>query len=172
MIRLSAAFVFLLAAACASSTPPDAAPGRGAVALDRSAAAMVAMAADEVMRMGLAERDPALLAQAFAGHALQALRDQLRWMRERGLSLEERDPRRSLVSWDGARDEVVIQVEAQERLVSMDQPDPPWSGTVHERWSRLGFVDHGWRVVDVRDLAPDQWAIALTTRVLARDGPL
>lgn len=132
---------------------------------------MVAIAADEVMRTALAARDPALLPLAFAGHALQASRDQVQWMRERGLSLEERDPRRSLVSWDGARDEVVIQVEAQERLVSMEQTDPPWSSTVHQRWSRLGFVNGGWRVVDEKELAPDQWAIALTTWVPSPDRP-
>jgi hypothetical protein len=58
--------------------------------------------------------------------------------------------------------EAVLQVAAQVRLVSAEQPEPPWSSTLRQWWSRLAFHAGGWVVVDDRDLSPDQWRLATT----------
>ncbi len=171
MVRMLPALAVLLATSCASTAVP--APNRGpAILVDCVSAEKIASRADETMRTAMAARDPTALSSAFAGPALRALLDQLDWFRERGMSLEERNPRRALVAWDGARDEVVIQVEAQDRLVSADQPDPPWSNALHQRWMRIGLIDGEWRVVGEKELTPDQWRSPLTGCVPWLDGRL
>ena len=70
---------------------------------------------------------------------------------------EERGLSRDLVFWDPVAEEAVLQVVAQRRLVTQDQPDPPWSATVRQWWGRVRNVDGTWMVVDQEDLPPDRW---------------
>lgn len=70
---------------------------------------------------------------------------------------EERSSSRELVFWDPVAYEAVLQVVAEHRLVSRDQPNPGWSATVRQWWARLENVDGVWKVVDQEDLPPDRW---------------
>jgi len=65
--------------------------------------------------------------------------------------------RRALVSWDPHADEAVLQVVAQRRIVTSDQPDPAWAATVRQWWARLQHADGSWWVVEQQDLSPDRW---------------
>ena len=74
-----------------------------------------------------------------------------------GMSEEERSSSRELVFWDPLAGEAVLQVVAERRLVSPDQPNPPWSSTAGQWWARLQNVGGSWLVVDDQDLPPDRW---------------
>ena len=126
-------------------------------ALDRPVAEQVVLRADDARRDALMAADPAGLTALFRGRALQMLQAQVQAMRQRGLRLEERDSSRTLVFWDPRAQEVVLQVEAQRRLVTPDDADPAWTATVWQAWSRLDYVDGAWWIVDDADLTPDRW---------------
>lgn len=117
----------------------------------------------------MADLDSTRLGSFFAGRALRTLVDKVGWMRARCLRSEERRVLRVVASWDGGAKEVVIQVEAEHRLLSPDEPEPPWSSSMRQWWARLGFAAGAWRVVDDRDLPPDQWR-AVATSVGGADG--
>ncbi len=74
-----------------------------------------------------------------------------------GMSEEERSSSRDLVFWDPLADEAVLEVAAERRIVSPDQPNPPWSSTARQWWARLQNVGGSWLVVDDQDLTPDRW---------------
>jgi hypothetical protein len=78
-------------------------------------------------------------------------------MELRGLRVEERALARTLVSWDPGADEAVLQIAAQGRLVTPDEPNPAWTATVRQWWVRLQYADGAWWVIEQEDLAPDQW---------------
>jgi hypothetical protein len=156
---LVAAVVVLLSACSRGGAETQPAPS---VLLDRAAADVVVAGAEAAMQQALAGLNVARLPSHFAGHALQRLIDRVGWMRTRGLRLQERSSRRALVSWDMNAGEAVLQVAAQVRLVSAEQPEPPWSNTLRQWWSRLAFHAGGWVVVDDRDLSPEQWRPATT----------
>lgn len=61
------------------------------------------------------------------------------------------------MSWDPHADEAVLQVVAQRRIVTSDQPDPAWAATVRQWWARLQHADGSWWVVEQQDLSPDRW---------------
>jgi hypothetical protein len=127
------------------------------VPLDRPVAEQVALRADDARRDALMAADTAGLTALFRGSALQMLQAQVRAMRQRGLRLEERDSSRTLVFWDARAREVVLQVEAQRRLVTPEAADPAWTATVRQSWSRLDYVGGAWWIDDEADLTPDRW---------------
>jgi hypothetical protein len=51
----------------------------------------------------------------------------------------------------------VLQVVAQGRLVTPDQPSPAWTPTVRQWWARLEYAEGRWWIVDQEDLRPDRW---------------
>lgn len=168
MVRFLILALVLVHTAC-SGAPAPAVPTLAAVPpLDRATAENVAVGADKAARSALADLDPAGLSLAFKGRALEMLRDQVQRMADRGLRLEERNAIRRLESWDAGAREVVIQVEAQDRLISPDERDPRWSNTVRRWWTRLIYIGDAWWVVDQRDLAPDRRRSLITSAQLPR----
>jgi hypothetical protein len=125
--------------------------------LDRVVAEQIALAADEAAEMATADLDSTRLALFFSGRALRTHVDQVGWLRARGLRSETTSAHRSVAAWDDDANEVVIQIEAEHRLTSHGEPDPPWSRALRQWWAKLGFASGGWRVVDDSDLPPDQW---------------
>ena len=166
-IRAPALVAILLLGACAGPRPAETL--RLPAQLDRLVAEQVVLGADEALEAAMADLDSTRLDLFFSGRALETLVDQVGWMRARGIRSEERSAQRVVASWDGGANEVVIQVEAEHRLLSLEQPKPPWSGSVRQWWARLGFGAGAWRVVDDRDLPPDQWR-AVTTSMGGADG--
>lgn len=151
------ATVLTLAALTGCSTPPPrSSPGAPAV-LSRDAAERMALTADDARRRALAEAQPAGLAAVFRDRALRVLQEQVARMHDRGLRLEERDSVRRLVFWDSHAGEVVLQVEASQRLLSPSRSDALWAATVRQWWSRLAYAGGSWWIVDQSDLSPDMW---------------
>ena len=155
MRRILAVGVALVICACSSAgartanhRPPE---------LSRSGAELLMLRADDVKRAALEADRTARLADAFRGHALQVVEAQAQGMESRGLSVEERNSARTFVSWDPRADEAVLQIAAQSRLVTPDQPNPAWTVTVRQWWARLQYADGAWWVVEQVDLSPDQW---------------
>ena len=99
----------------------------------------------------------ASLADAFGGRALQRLKSEIQSARRLAVREEERNATRTLVFWDPKAGEAVLQVVAERRLVTPDQPDPLWATTIRQWWARLQYADGAWCVVDQQDLAPDRW---------------
>ena len=154
LLRVCAAAALVVISCSGSSAPsaPAAHPH-----LDRIVAEQFAIGADQAAQSALADLDPTRLALFFSGRALRNLIGKVGWLRARGLRSETASAHRAVASWDGHTNEVVIQVEAQYRLVSATEPDPPWSRSMRQWWSRLAFASVGWRVIDDQDLPPDQW---------------
>lgn len=115
--------------------------------------------ADDVMRRAFESPGSAGLWDAFGSPALQRLQAQSQGLVRRGMREEERGARRDLVFWDPVAGEAVLQVVAEKRLVTRDQPNPPWSATVRQWWAHLQNVDGSWKVVDEEDLPPDRWRL-------------
>jgi len=155
---LAALVVALIVGGCsAPQAPAEKHPAGRAATIDRAAAEALVVEADAARRAAFSGLEPVALTRVFRGHALRVLQAQVDRMRQRGLRLEERNPVLAVVFWDGGAAEVVLQVEAQHRLVTIDQADPPWAATVRQWWSRLAREDGEWWVVDQADLAPDHW---------------
>ena len=125
--------------------------------LSRSGAEQLMLKADDIKRSVLDGAQVARLAAVFAGPALQMLAAQASTMDARRQKQDERSTARLLVFWDSHAGEAVLQVTAQRRLVTPDQPDPAWAITVRQWWARIELADGGWRVSDQHDLPPDQW---------------
>lgn len=104
------------------------------------------------------------LAEAFRGRALRVLEAQAQAFSRRGQRVEERNAARDLVFWDPGALEAVLQVAAQRRLVTPDDPNPGWDATLRQWWARLEFARGKWWIADQRDLTPDTWrpAVKLT----------
>jgi hypothetical protein len=113
--------------------------------------------ADDLKRAAFEDLRTAALADAFRGQALQMVEAQAQVTESRGLRVEERSLARTLVAWDPRADEAVLQIAAQRRIVTTDQPNPVWTATVRQWWARLAYADGTWWVVGQEDLTPDQW---------------
>jgi hypothetical protein len=142
---------------CACSTGGATAVNRRPSPLDASGAEQRMVRADDIRRGALEGLGTAGLAEAFRGRALQVLEAQARGFERRGLRLQEHDSSRSLAFWDPRAEEAVLQVVAQRRLVTPDQPSPAWASTVRQWWARLEHAGGQWWVVDQDDLTPDRW---------------
>ncbi|MDQ6722608.1 MAG: hypothetical protein M3003_17700 [Candidatus Dormibacteraeota bacterium] len=123
----------------------------------RSDAEQLMLRADDIKRLTLDGGWTARLTDAFRGRALQMLAAQAQSFKGRALRMEELDSARTLVFWDPHADEAVLQVVAQRRLVTSDQPNPAWAATVRQWWARLQYADGSWWVVEQQDLSPDRW---------------
>ena len=110
--------------------------------------------ADDIKR---SSSGPAGLADVFRGRALQTLGAQAESLDRRGLRAEERNTARTLVFWDPRGGEAVLQAIGQRRVVSRDDPNPEWVGTVRQWWARFEFAEGSWWIVDQQDLPPDRW---------------
>jgi len=152
--RLLAGMVVAVVCACSGPTEGTRFAPAG---LDRAAAEVVVASAVTAMAQALADLDATGLPGHFAGPALHQLTGRVGWMRARGMRMQEQGSRHALLSWDLEAGEAVLEVEAQVRMLSADQPDPPWSATTRQWWSRLASIAGAWLVVDDRDLPPDQW---------------
>jgi hypothetical protein len=143
------------AAGVQAGTPPASPP-------TLTEAERVVLRADDIKRLSEAGRPG--LAEAFRGRALQVLQAQAQALGRRGQRFEERSAVRELVLWDPRSLEAVLQVTAQRRLVTPDDPDPSWAATVRQWWVRLELAGGRWWIADQRDLTPDAWrpAVRLT----------
>lgn len=142
-------------AAC-GDPPPASGPAPG---LDRPGLERAVVRADDLRRQALGGAAADGLEEAFTGAALDRLRRRVAEMRRRQQRLEERLTERNLVHAgpDGARPEGVMAVSAEQRLVSPDHPDTPWSRTLRQWQATLVLVDGRWLVAEDRELAPDRW---------------
>ena len=157
MARLTClALAVLVVGGCSAAAETAARRSTAPPALEPAAAFEIAARADEAAAAAMGDLDPAGLSLVFRGRALQVLRDQVAHLKERSIRLEERGAVRTLDTWDARRHEVVIQVESQVRLQSLDQPDPSWSNTVRRWWAQLAYIAGAWWVIDQRNIAPDQ----------------
>jgi hypothetical protein len=125
--------------------------------LSRSDAEQLMLRADDLRRLAFEFPGPTTLSDAFGGPALVRLQAQSQSFGRRGIREEERSSSRDIVFWDPIANEGVLQVVATRRLVTRDQPNPPWSATVRQWWSRLQIVEGTWKVVEQEDLPPDRW---------------
>ena len=137
-------------------------PARGVVSsdapsLDLIEATSVVEAADEVKSAAFAEGRVDGLAGGFKGRALTALTKQAGRFQKNNLHLQERGRRATVIFWDGRAKESVLEVTAEHRLVTRNQPNPPWAPTVRQWWTRLDYASGKWWVVDQEDLPPDKW---------------
>jgi hypothetical protein len=126
-------------------------------ALGRGEVERLMLRADDSRREVFAAIEAASLQGVFRGPALRMLEAQVARMVLRGVRAEERNSSRTLVFWDPGANEAVLQVVGQGRLLTPDDPDPPWASTVRQWWARLGYATRTWWVVDQADLAPDRW---------------
>jgi hypothetical protein len=125
--------------------------------LSSSGAEQLMLRADDIKRLTLDGGRTAGLTDAFRGRALQMLEAQAQSFKGRALRMEELDSARALVFWDPRADEAVLQVVADRRLVTSDQPNPAWAASVRQWWARLQYSDSSWWVVDQEELTPDRW---------------
>jgi hypothetical protein len=126
-------------------------------ALSRIDVEHLLLRADDTRSDAFKAPPPDQLRNVFRGRALELLAGQAGSMGQRGIHEEERNASRTLIFWDPRAQEAVLQVIAKRRLVTPDDPDPPWGSTVRQWWARLEYADGRWWVVDQQDLAPDQW---------------
>jgi hypothetical protein len=147
--------VALLICACFSDGPR--AVSAQAPTLTRNVAEQLMLRADDVKRSVLESKPTPLLAETFRGRALELLQAQAQALDRRGFQEQERNVERTLVFWDPGAGEAVLQVIAQRRIVTPDQPNPAWASTVRQWWARVVNTDGMWWVVDQEDLTPDRW---------------
>jgi len=155
MARILAMGAALALLAC---NPPGATPViHQAASLSRSDAEQLMLRADDARRLAFEFPGTTTLSDAFGSSTLQRLQAQSQSLALRGMREEERSSSRDLVFWDPVTYEAVLQVVAERRLVTPDQPNPGWSATVRQWWARLENLDGVWKVVDQEDLPPDRW---------------
>jgi hypothetical protein len=147
----------LLLAACSGQIATTMEPSPVQATLSRDQVEQLMVRADDLRRQAFEFPDTANLANAFGGIALKRLRAQSESLVTRGMNWEERSPSHELVFWDPLAGEAVLQVVAEQRVISPDEPNPAWSATVRQWWARLQNVDGSWKVVDEEDLPPDRW---------------
>ena len=141
---------------CACSTDGASTPRPQPSPLGRSDAEVLLLRADQVKRLALGA-GTAGLSDAFRGRALQRLESEIQSAGRLAVREEERNVTRTLVFWDPKAGEAVLQVVAERRLVTPDQPVPAWAITIRQWWVRLQYADGSWWVVDQQDLPPDRW---------------
>ena len=146
--------LLLLAPACA-----PAALAVGVPALDRAAAAVLLLAADDARARAFAAADPGPLRATFADSAVATLAPRLAALRRHGLRVEERDTARSVVHWEagGGGGEGVLEVEGEQRIAFADGGGRAWSRIVRQWWAGLSWSGARWLVVGAGDLPPAQW---------------
>jgi len=125
--------------------------------LSRADAEQLILRADDLRRRAFELPGTVALSETFGGSALTRLQAQSEGFRLRGLRMEERDPARSLVYWSSISLEGVLQIAAERRMISPDQPTQSWTGTLRQWRLRLRKIGAGWFVVDEGELSPDQW---------------
>ena len=152
--RILAIVAVLVLCACA---PRNTVPANQLPPLSRAAAEQLVLRADDIKRLALSALTEIRLSVVFRGRALQMLEAQARVLNQRGIRNEERNFVRALVFWDQTAGEAVLQVVAERRVVTRDQPDQAWTATVRQWWARLQNVEGTWWVVDQQDLPPDRW---------------
>jgi hypothetical protein len=159
---LASGAVLLVCTCCAADGQ---AVDRQAPPPTRTEVARLMLRADDIKR--LSEAGTPGLAEAFRGRALQVLEAQAKALGRRGQRAEERNAVRDLVHWDPLALEAVLQVAAQRRLVTSEDPNPGWAATVRQWWVRFEFGGGRWWIADQRDLPPDAWTpeVRLTGRV-------
>jgi hypothetical protein len=147
----------ILMAACSAHVATTTQPAPTPPTLSRDQAQQLMLRADDIRRQALEFPGTANFAEAFGGIAFRRLRALSDRLSMQGMSEEERSSSRDLVFWDPLADEAVLEVAAERRIVSPDQPNPPWSSTARQWWARLQNVGGNWLVVDDQDLTPDRW---------------
>lgn len=152
LLAIGAAISLLACHPAAAAPAAQKVPGLG-----RAEAAKIMLRADDLRRLVLESGDSTNLADAFARSALKRLQSESHSMAMRRLSEEERTSSRDLVFWDPLAQEAVLQVVAERRLVTPEQPNPPWSSTIRQWWARMESVEGSWKVVEQGDLPPDRW---------------
>jgi hypothetical protein len=155
--RLISLGVVLFMAACSTHVATTTGPTLEPPNLSRAQVEELMLRADDLRRLALDFPGTANLSSAFDGLALQRLRDQSQSLSTRGIRRQEQPSSRNLVFWDPLAHEAVLQVVAEQRSVSADEPNPAWSSTVRQWWARLHYVGGGWMVVEEEDLPPDRW---------------
>jgi hypothetical protein len=148
-----------LALVCTGCFAPPAGPP-AAPALDRAAAARLAMAADGALRSAMAGAAEADLTRFFREAALVALRSQADRLAQRGVRVEEMNVVSRLLFFDPHALEGVLAVESQHRLVTPDEAAVAWAAAFREWWVRFAFAAGAWWIVDQQDLPPDRWLAA------------
>ena len=113
--------------------------------------------ADDARRLAFEFPGNTTLSDSFGRSALQRLQAQSQSLGLRGMREEERSSSRDIVFWDPVAHEAVLQVVAERRLVTPDQPDPSWSATVRQWWARLQNLNGSWMIVEQDDLPLDRW---------------
>ena len=149
-MAIGAALLICTCSADGAKTPTQLPPP-----LSSTGAEQVMLRADDIKR--LAGDGTAGLANAFRGRALQVLEAQAQSLDRRGMRVQERNTVRALAFWDPHALEAVLQVLAQRRVLTPDDPNPVWAATVGQWWARLQFADGTWWIVDQQDLTPDRW---------------
>lgn len=153
-------FALALALACACSGEGASVVNHQPPTLSKTSVEHLMLRADDIKRSALDAHVATTLAAVFRGRALQVLEAQVHGMEVRGISIQERDFVGTLVYSDSRAGEAVLQVVAQRRLVSPDQPNPTWAATVRQWWARLEYSERTWWIADQEDLTPDRWRVA------------
>ena len=153
MLRVLAAGAAFALLACTGANPQQ----HQAPSLNRSDAGQLVLRADDLRRLAFEFPGTTTLSDAFGGPALQRIQAQSQSLGLRGAREEERSSSRDIAFWDPIACEAVLQVVGMRRLVTPDQPDPPWSATVRQWWARLRNIGGSWKVVEQQDLPPDRW---------------
>ncbi len=148
--------VALIAAVGFTACSAAAAPLARVPLLDRTAVARVVVAADEARATAFSQLDASILVRWFRDPALATLQARVAVMNARGVRVEEQSAARTLLAWDPQADEAVLEVEAEDRVVTADRASK-WSGTLRRWWSRLAFEQGSWWIVAEQDLPPDRW---------------
>jgi hypothetical protein len=125
--------------------------------VSRGDAEELMLRADDARRRAFEFPGTVTLSDAFGGTALKRLAAQSESFSRRGVRIEERNEKRTLVFWDSTSNEGVLQIAANSRLVTADQPNQAWTATLSQWWARLGTIGGSWLVVDDQELAPDRW---------------
>lgn len=157
--RILAIAACLVLCACA---PRSTISGHQLPSLSGADAEQLMLRADDIRRVALSDLSTDRLSEVFRGRALQVLEAQAQVLDRRGVRAEERSASRALVFWDQPAGEAVLQVVAERRVVTSDEPDQAWTATVRQWWARLQSADGTWWVIDQQDLPPDRWRSAST----------
>ena len=155
MVRTLAIGAVFALLAC--SSPGATTASHQPASLSRGDAEQLLLRADDLRRLAFEFPGPTTLSDAFGGPALVRLQAQSQSFGRRGIREEERSSSRDIVFWDPVAHEAVLQVVAERRLVTPDQPNAPWSATVRQWWARLQNLNGSWMIVEQDDLPLDRW---------------
>jgi len=138
------------------------APSRGGAAgdvADARAAAAAAERADDAIRAAYATGSAAPLKGVLAGRALAAAQRQVTLLGKTGARREEQLTARRTVheSESGARAEVVLLINARQRVLRPGAPQASFSNAIRQWRATLVRQGGRWMVIDDGDLPPAQW---------------